>query len=78
MKIVSFNEIIELNHIIVEKDLGLKLHLRDACGGQSFWLEKSASLTPNLELLYYELEQYFAHKNMSIEYFDDKMSFRII
>lgn len=37
--IVTFNEVIELNHRLEEKGLSFKLHLRDACGSQSFTME---------------------------------------
>ncbi|MDF2821543.1 MAG: hypothetical protein K0R15_1984 [Clostridiales bacterium] len=77
MKIVSFNELIELNRNFEEKSVGLKVHLRDACGGQSFWIEKLTT-DCDVDLFYSELENYFKNKNLSVEYFEDKMSFRII
>ena len=37
--IVTFQEVIELNHRLLEKGLSFQLHLRDACGSQSFVME---------------------------------------
>ena len=39
MGYVSFNDVIELNGILKEKGLNFKIHLRDTCGRQSFWME---------------------------------------
>ena len=39
MGYVSFNDVIELNGILKEKGLNFKIHLRDTCGRQSFWIE---------------------------------------
>ena len=35
MNIISFNDIIEVNGILKDKSLNFRIHLRDACGGQS-------------------------------------------
>ena len=40
MNIVSFNQVIELNHLIEKKDLPFKIHIRDSCGAQSFYIEE--------------------------------------
>lgn len=34
--IVTFTQVMGVNRILVEKELGYKVHLHDACGGQSF------------------------------------------
>ena len=39
MSYVSFNDVIELNGILKDKDLNFRIHLRDTCGRQSFWIE---------------------------------------
>lgn len=39
MKVVSINDIVEVNRELAEKGLACKVHLRDACGKQTMWLE---------------------------------------
>ena len=39
MSYVSFNDVIELNGILKDKGLNFRIHLRDTCGRQSFWIE---------------------------------------
>ena len=39
MNYITFNEIIEVNGLLEEKGLNFKVHLRDACGKQSCWIE---------------------------------------
>lgn len=39
MKIISFQDIIDCNQMLREKELAFQLHIRDACGKQSFWIE---------------------------------------
>ena len=43
MNYITFNEIIEVNGLLEEKGLNFKVHLRDACGKQSCWIELSTS-----------------------------------
>ena len=38
MSYVSFNDVIELNGILKDKGLNFRIHLRDTCGRQSFWM----------------------------------------
>ncbi len=39
MTIISFQEIIELNHILEGNKIPYRLHLKDRCGGQSIQIE---------------------------------------
>ena len=39
MNYITFNEMIEVNGLLEEKGLNFKVHLRDACGKQSCWIE---------------------------------------
>ena len=54
MSYVSFNDVIELNGILKDKGLNFRIHLRDTCGRQSFWIEPlgpiSATGTPKERL----------------------------
>ena len=80
MKIISFNEVIDLNHRLEEKGLHFKIHLRDACGRQSMWIEPLGNLAceGNYENLYTELNQYFEENRYKIEYSEDKMNVWIV
>lgn len=80
MKIISFNEIIELNHRLDEKGLAFKVHLRDACGRQSMWIEPlgNCACEGKYEDLYTELDRYFEENRFKVEYSEDKMTFWIV
>lgn len=74
---VTFNTIVELNHLLKENDLDFKIHLSDACGGTSMWIE---SLLPEVVFksntrLYAVINQYFAEHNMQLQYSEDRASF---
>lgn len=87
MKIVSFNQVIEVNKLLDKKELPFKLHIRDACGGQSFYIEqlpmdeKEGVYTPIPEELYERMNdtitQYFKAANMQVVYENDKLNFTI-
>lgn len=78
MKIVSISQIIELNELLQKENLQFKVHLRDACGAQSFYVEQldSSSGEGKLEELHQTLEQYFKNNNMNVAYYD-KTNFTI-
>lgn len=77
MGYVSFNDVIELNGILKEKGLNFKIHLRDTCGRQSFWIEPfgNCACEGKYDEMYEELEAYFGRKGFSVEYDDQKMNF---
>jgi hypothetical protein len=79
MPVVTFNQMIELNEMLKNLDLRFKIHLRDACGGQSFWIEplEESIPTEEYEKLYMIMESYFIKNRMSIVYTDDKINFTI-
>lgn len=39
MKIAAITDIVEVNKALVEQGIPCKVHLRDACGRQTMWLE---------------------------------------
>jgi hypothetical protein len=80
MKIISFNEIIELNHRLEENGLHFKVHLRDACGRQSMWIEPlgDCACEGKYEELYTELDHYFKENGYKIEYSEDKMNMWLV
>lgn len=80
MKIIAFNEIIDLNHRLEEKGLHFKIHLQDACGRQTMWIEPlgDCACEGKYEDLYSELNQFFEENRYKIKYGADKMSMWII
>ncbi len=74
MKTITYQELIELNSLLEEKSLQVKIHLRDACGGQAFWIEtlKEADIPPQL---YEELKRFFSVKNIEIAFNNSKTEF---
>lgn len=74
MPIVSITMIIELNKILQEKELSYKIHLSDACGKQSMWIEALSGDVleePSAEL-YRAVEEYFSKRRIRLEYSPDK------
>ena len=79
MNIVSFNQIIELNHLLQKKDLQFKVHIRDACGAQSFYIEQleDSNRVETDEDLFNTIDDYFKNEKMIVVYLDDKYRFKI-
>lgn len=72
-KIVSIQEIIQINNWLKERNYPVKLHLRDACGAQSMWLESLNSAEQDLiEKAAKALEEYFTAQGFSIFFSEDK------
>ena len=46
-KVVNFFDLIHLNERLAQKGLLSKVHLRDACGKQSLWIELPSSEKPD-------------------------------
>lgn len=79
MKIVSIKQIIELNHLLKEKELEFIVHIRDACGGQSFYIEplNHEVNQERYEEMYHTIESYFKENKMQVVYADNKYDFTI-
>ena len=39
MNIISISKIVELNKLLLENGINIKIHISDACGKQSMWIE---------------------------------------
>jgi len=74
MKTITYQELIELNSLLEEKSLQVKIHLRDACGGQAFWIEtlNTADISTGV---YEELERFFSQRNINITFNNSKTEF---
>ena len=79
MNIVSFNQIIELNHLLQEKNLQFKVHIRDACGAQSFYIEQLGenNSIQIKEELYKIIDDYFKNNKMTVIYYENKHDFTV-
>ena len=77
MKYISFHEVIEFNGIFEEKGLNFRIHLRDTCGRQSFWIEPlgNCACEGHYDEMYKVVETFFTEKGYNIQYDDDKMNF---
>lgn len=70
-KIVNFFDLIHLNERLAQQGLLSKVHLRDACGKQSLWIELSSGEKINgqeLEKTKEQIEAFFAIKGMTVEF----------
>ena len=76
-KIVNFFDLIHLNERLAQQGLSSKVHLRDACGKQSLWIELSSSEKPDerekidgqeLEKTKEQIKAFFAIKGMTVEF----------
>ena len=72
MNYITFNEIIEVNGLLEEKGLNFKVHLRDACGKQSCWIEPLENCA--CEGRYEEMYQ-VRSKGQKIEFDETKLNF---
>lgn len=80
MKIVTFGHIIEINNLLKEEGYEYKIHLSDACSGQSMWIESlNPYYTPQGNKdLYTRINEFFKDKGMDLEYSDNLISFWVI
>lgn len=76
-KIVNFFDLIHLNERLAQQGLRSKVHLRDACGKQSLWIELPSSEKPDerekidgqeLEKTKEQIVAFFAIKGMTVEF----------
>ena len=76
-KIVNFFDLIHLNKRLEQQGLRSKVHLRDACGKQSLWIELPSGEKPDerekiggqeLQKTKEQVESFFAIKGMTVEF----------
>ena len=82
-KIVNFFDLIHLNKRLEQQGLRSKVHLRDACGKQSLWIELPSAEKPDereiitegkkitdleLEKTKEQVKAFFAIKGMTVEF----------
>lgn len=79
MKIVSISEILQCNEFLKEKNLGFRIHLKDACGKQSCYIEslREENKEAQYEALYKALDEFFQKMRFRLEYGENKTNFWI-
>lgn len=79
MKILSIGEVLELNKIIKDNNFSCKIHLSDACGGQSFWIENlEKGKDYDLDNLIKIIDEFFNNRKINIKYTKDRKNFFIV
>lgn len=75
--VISFGEVIDLNHILQDKGHPFKVHLHDACGSQSFTIDLlNAELGKNdYDNMKNEINHFFQEKKISVIFSEDNLSF---
>ncbi len=75
--IVTFNDIIKINHILEEAGLRFKLHLHDTCGNQSFTVEPLSDSTfdSHYEDMKKVIINYFSEKGIAIQFLENGLEF---
>lgn len=67
MKILSLSDVPQLKELA--KKHGYDIHVRDACGGQSFSLEEKGLADKEI---FDEIENFFIKLGFKVHYYDDK------
>lgn len=77
MPIVSIAMIVEVNQLLREKGIPFKIHLSDACGRQSMWVEPlGGEASPERYAEFYKTaEAYFEGQRMRLAYSPDRHTF---
>ena len=77
-KIISINEIIEWNHVLAEQKIDCKIHLRDACGGQSFYITLGEDSTKDdIDNLKQSITEIIEQKGVQIQFLEKQLDFII-
>ena len=79
MTILSFQEIIELNHILEENEIKYRLHLKDRCGGQLIQIEKLDDCNSNDSYtnLQEVVKNYFMKKRINVQFDEDGLYLKL-
>ncbi|MFT3952823.1 MAG: hypothetical protein QM689_12960 [Oscillospiraceae bacterium] len=70
MKVASIGDIVELNALLKEKSA--VVHLRDACGHQSLWIEGGDASLRDF------VTDFFAQKGLELKFADDGINFWVL
>lgn len=78
--IITYSDVIDLNHRLEEKKLNCKVHLHDACGGQSCTIEATDNSMGDAEYekAREEIIGYFEAKRINLRFADHEKQFVIL
>lgn len=78
MRIVSISEIVELNALLQKESIPYKIHVRDACAKQSFFIEALDNEDENEKKRLYEvIETFFERQKIKVVYADNYNQFTV-
>jgi hypothetical protein len=77
MYIATLTDIIDLNHILENENISYRVHLRDTCGRQSFYIEILSECYRNDQMAKNIIQHYFETKGVTIKYLNDSLEFII-
>lgn len=74
--VISFGEVLECNGFLTKRGLGFRIHLRDACGKQSFYIEpQNGEGGGPYEEIHDALSEFFGNQGFQLEFSDDGLNF---
>ncbi|MGN0287187.1 MAG: hypothetical protein ACI4B6_05920 [Atopobiaceae bacterium] len=70
MKVAAIGDIVEANKQLQQEGINCKVHLRDACGRQTMWLELTgpADNQPSLTDVHAVIEKIFQKLDLPVEF----------
>ena len=71
---LTFQTVIDLNSLLDEKQLPFHIHLSDACGGTSLWIERKSDKDVSDELVSL-ITAFFKDRWMEIRFSESRHSF---
>lgn len=76
MSVISIQQVIGANQLMGKRGLPFKVHLSDACGRQSCWLEELADASAaDLKAAHAALLSFFSERRIELGFSDDGMRF---
>lgn len=74
-KIITFREIMELNHLLEEKQKSVKVHLHDTCGKQSCSVDKGDLLQEDINPVKEIISEYFLSLGIQTKFINENLEF---
>ena len=74
MNIILLTDILDCNHLLEERGLAFRVHLRDACGKQTCWIEPlgECACSGRFEEMRRTVEAFFVARRFRITYGDEE------
>lgn len=74
-KIITFREILELNQLLEEKRMSVKVHLHDTCGRQSCSVDKGELLQEEINAVKEAISEYFLSLGIQTKFLNENLEF---